>query len=80
MLAASQKGNGRQIADTCKKIHTCQSTIDDLYADLESVTAEHDGQQDRLADTTGRIGEEESQSDYTLTGHPLSLCAINSQR
>ena len=46
MLAASQKGNGRQIADTSKKIHTCQSTIDDLYADLESITSEHDSQED----------------------------------
>jgi hypothetical protein len=45
MQVSSQNGNGRQISDISRKIHTCQSTIDDLFANLETVTTEYDAYQ-----------------------------------
>ena len=64
MLSASQKGNGRQIADTSKKIHICQSTIDDLFSDLETVTSEHDSQQSAFEAQLAALEAELNQSAY----------------
>ena len=38
MLAASQNQDGQKIADLSQAIHTCQSTIDERFEDLETLT------------------------------------------
>jgi len=63
MQASSQKGNGRQISDVARKIHTCQATIDDLFANLETVTGEHDACLAEYDEKLNTLAEELGQGD-----------------
>jgi ATP-binding cassette subfamily F protein 3 len=65
MQVSSQKGNGRQINDISRKIHTCQNTIDDLFANLETVTTEHDELQATFDLQLAALEKELGQGDAT---------------
>ncbi len=45
MQAASQKGDGRQIAEISRKIHASRTAVNDLFGDLETVATEHDSEE-----------------------------------
>ena len=63
MQVSSQKGNGRQISDVSRKIHTCQSTIDDLFTNLEAVSTEHDTHEAEFELQLSSLEEELSQRE-----------------
>ncbi len=64
MQQASQNGDGPQIVELAQAIHTCQSAIDQLFDELETITNEFDLQNAVFEDQLKQLASELEAEDF----------------